>query len=237
MIKILINGAFGKMGSLAASTLQQQLDFDVVARCGKEDDLRAEISRHRPDIVLDLTVATCALNNLAIILEHGVHPVIGTSGLSEVALAPYVQWCQQKQLGAIIAPNFSLSAVMMMRFVSQAASYFTSAEIIEMHHLDKKDAPSGTAIKTAELLTQQGNFIKSDDSGSVRGTRHGAIAIHSVRMNGVLAKQQVLLGNTGETLTIEANTQDRGAYMPGIVLACRKVLQLNELVYGLENLL
>ena len=236
-ITILINGALGKMGALAVLTLQQQPDFNVVATCGRQDDLARQLAQYQPDIALDLTVADVALRNLALIVDAGVRPVIGTSGLSEAKIAQVQKICQQEQLGGIIAPNFSISAILMMRFAKMAAKYFESAEIIELHHRRKVDAPSGTAIKTAELLAQAGNFKAFTDVSSARGEGHAGIAIHSVRMDGVLAKQQVLLGNPGEMLTLEANAMDRSAYMPGVLLCCRQVMNLTELVYGMDNLI
>lgn len=235
VITVLVNGAFGKMGALAAATLKNQVDFQVVAECGRADDLALQLKRYRPDVVLDLTVASAALTNLALIIDAGCRPVIGTSGLNAARLAPYQQQCQQQRLGGIIAPNFSMAAMVMMRCVAMAAEHFSSVEIIEMHHAGKVDAPSGTAIKTAEIIHAHAPERPSTDLTTPRGTCVEGVMIHSVRMHGVLAKQQVLFGNSGEQLLIEAHTLDRQAYMPGVLFACRKVMHLTELVYGLEK--
>lgn len=223
VIKILVNGALGKMGRLAVQSLKAQADFNVVAECGRADNLAEQLKQHRPDVVLDLTLAAVAATNLAMIIEHGIRPVIGTSGLSQAMLEPYQQRCRETRLGGLIVPNFSMAAICMMRFATQAAQYFDSVEIIEAHHPAKHDAPSGTAIKTVDMLQAQGKFQ--------------SVPVHSVRMHGVLAKQQVLLGNPGDLLTLEANTSDRQAYMPGVLFACRRVIGLSELVYGLDRVL
>lgn len=236
-IRVLINGAFGKMGRLSVATLKQHQDFDVVAECGRHDGLAEQLKQHRPDVALDLTTADLALEHLTTIIAHGVRPVIGTSGLSQALLAPLQQQCQLAGLGGIIAPNFSIAAVLMMRFASLAAPYFQSAEIIEAHHPAKCDAPSGTAIKTAELLVRHGASAHKGESGAARGDSAHGVPIHSLRIEGVLAKQQVWLGNGGESLLIEANANDRQAFMPGVLLSCRKVMSLKRLVYGLEEML
>jgi 4-hydroxy-tetrahydrodipicolinate reductase len=235
-IRVLINGAFGKMGRLSTEALKQHPGFEVVAQCGRHDALAEQLTRHKPDVALDLTHAEVALEHLTTIIAHGVRPVIGTSGLNQSLLAPLQQQCQQIGLGGIIAPNFSIAAVLMMRFASQAVAYFQSAEIIEAHHPAKRDAPSGTAIKTAELLAQHGAVAQTHNVAA-RGDHTHGVPIHSLRIEGVLAKQQVWLGNSGESLLIEANANDRQAFMPGVLLSCHKVMSLNRLVYGLEGIL
>lgn len=237
-IRILINGAFGQMGRASVDMLKRHQDFEVVAECGRHDCLAEQLARHRPDVALDFTRADVALAHLTTIIEHGVRPVIGSSGLNQALLAPLQLQCQQAGLGGIVAPNFSIAALLMMRFAKQAAPYFQSAEIIEMHHPAKHDAPSATAIKTAELLTNHGYVAPASDSlAMARGDHTHGVAIHSLRLHGVLAKQQVILGNSGECLTLEANTLDRQAFMPGVLLGCHKVLTLSHLVYGLEEIL
>lgn len=239
-ISILVNGAFGKMGRLCVQTLRQHSDFSVVAECGRLDDLAIQLNKHRPDVVLDLTVASVALKNLVIIVAEGIRPIIGTSGLSEAKIEQAQKICQQQKLGGIVVPNFSIGAILLMRFAAQAAAYFDSAEIIEMHHPLKVDAPSGTAIKTAELLSANGHFSMPSPlagAAAARGDVHQGVAIHSLRMQGVLAKQQVLLGNPGEQLMLEHSVIDRSAYMPGVLLSCRKVMALDQLIYGLETLI
>lgn len=238
MIKILVNGAFGHMGRLSVAMLQQHSDFQVVAQCGRQDDLSQNIAHHRPDVVLDLTCSDAVETNLRLIVDHGCRPVIGTSGLSQEKVFAFQQQCRLQQIGGIVAPNFSLAAVLMMRCAAMAAPYFESVEIIETHHPGKRDAPSGTAMKTAELIHQHGQLPKlSGHLPPARGQTHADIQIHSLRMTGMLAKQQVLFSQAGESLTIECDTKDRQAFMPGVLFCCRKVMELSELVYGLEHLL
>jgi 4-hydroxy-tetrahydrodipicolinate reductase len=156
--------------------------------------------------------------NTETILKNNARPIIGTSGLREAQVQALKKIAQEKKIGGIIAPNFSLGALLMMRFAQEAAKYFSRAEIIEMHHPQKKDAPSGTAIRTAEMMGNQPH-------------------IHSVRLSGIVARQQVIFGSLGETLTIDHNTLSREAFIPGIKLACEKVMTVDDLIYGLDQLL
>ena len=240
--RILVNGAYGKMGVLACETLSRHSDVQLVARLGRHDDLAAAISTHEADVVLDLTSAASVFANSRTIINHNACPVIGTSGLSAEEINELQQLCQEKNLGGLIVPNFSIAAVLMMRFAAVAARYFPEVEIIEAHHPQKLDAPSGTAIKTADVIgcarvkEKQALQLKESVSGA-RGASCHDVPIHSLRLPGILARQDVIFGQEGETLTLTHNSIDRGAFMPGVMLACQRVVHLNTLYYGLEHIL
>lgn len=241
-IRIIVNGAKGKMGLAACEAIENHSDFDLVAALTREDNLRQSIANTKAQIVVDLTRADCVFDNSVAILESGAHAVIGTSGLTETQLAILANLCQENKVAAIIAPNFSLSAVLMMRFAAEAARFLPHVEIIEMHHQQKYDAPSGTALKTAEMIAANRCPDKPMPSShetitGVRGGQHQEIHIHSLRLPGVVARQDVIFGSLGETLTISHNSIDRQSFMPGIILCCQKVMQLDKLKYGLETIL
>jgi len=240
--RVIINGALGKMGSLACETIDNHPDFLLAAKLVRGDNLEAAIIDTKAQIVIDLTRADCAYKNALIIINQNVHPVIGTSGLLTDEIKHLEKLALDKKLGGIIAPNFSISAVLMMQFSAQAARYLTEVEIIETHHQQKYDAPSGTAIKTAEMIAAARIGIPDNTShqelikGS-RGGTHQGIKIHSLRLPGVVARQQVIFGNTGETLSIMHDSIDRVSFMPGVILCCQKVMSLDRLYYGLETIL
>ena len=244
-INVIINGAKGRMGQHAVRYLGETADINVIAQAGRSDDLATLIKQHQTDVVLDLTVAGAAFDNASIIIETGTRPVIGTTGLTHEQIIELTQRCAKQSLGGVIAPNFSISALLMMQFSSQAAKVLPYVEIVEYHHENKKDAPSGTATKTATMISQARNErgekpIDNTETQLYPGCRGGdcdGVAIHSVRMPGFLATQEVVLGNAGETLSIRHSSISRDAFMPGVALACRGVMTLNELVYGLEHLL
>lgn len=240
--KVIVNGAHGKMGVQACKTIEEHPDFTLVASLGRNDDLIDVISRTQAKIVIDLTRADCVYENCLTIINQGAHPVIGTSGLLEDQIQTLDQLCKEKNLGGIIVPNFSISAVLMMRFAADAARLLPDVEIIEAHHPQKLDAPSGTAIKTAELIAAARCMAKTklplkELLPGARGATHQDVNIHSLRLPGILARQQVIFGNLGETLTITHDTIDRSSFMPGLILACQRVQQLDKLYYGLEHLL
>jgi 4-hydroxy-tetrahydrodipicolinate reductase len=240
--RVIVNGAGGKMGSLTCETLQSHSEFKLVAQLGKKDNLSHVIRDTQAQIVVDLTRADSVYPNCLTIIQQGAHPVIGTSGLLPNQIQELTALCETKHLGGIIAPNFSISAVLMMIFAAKAAEYFSEVEIIEIHHQQKLDAPSGTALKTAEMIAAVRKKSKNQLNlkeliPGARGGTHCDINIHSLRLPGVLARQQVIFGNKGETLSIIDDSIDRSCFMPGIVLACQKVLELNTLIYGLEQIL
>lgn len=227
MLKIIINGANGKMGQVSSHFLAQQSDIKIVGALTRNDDLAHAIQKTQANIVIDFTAPDAVFDNTKKIINIGAHPIIGTTGLKDEQIKELKQLCANKKLGGIIAPNFSLGAILMMRFAKEASHHLKHAEIIEMHHQHKKDAPSGTALKTASLMNQKG----------VTGANTHDIPIHSVRLPGILAQQSVIFGEQGETFHIEHRAIDRSCYMPGLLLACRTVTQLTELIYGLENIL
>jgi 4-hydroxy-tetrahydrodipicolinate reductase len=230
------------MGVLACDAISQHHDFDLVARLGRHDDLSVEIASKKSDIVIDLTRADCVYNNAKAIINSGAHPVIGSSGLVDDEIKTLQDLCEQKKLGGIIAPNFSISAVLMMQFSAMAASLLPEVEIIESHHQQKLDAPSGTAMKTAEMIASARKKPKNklrlqEIVKGARGGEHKEVTIHSLRLPGVLARQEVIFGSQGETLSITHNSIDRASFMPGIILACQSVQKIDKLYYGLEYLL
>ncbi|WP_454784698.1 4-hydroxy-tetrahydrodipicolinate reductase [Legionella sp. WA2024007413] len=242
LTRVIVNGANGKMGSMACETLNNHNEFELVAQLGKEDNLAQAIKDTQAQIVVDLTRADCVYQNSLTIINHGAHPVIGTSGLLPHQIKELTAFCESRRLGGIIAPNFSISAVLMMIFAAKAAEYFPEVEIIEAHHQQKLDAPSGTALKTAEMIAAARKNPKNKLNlkeliPGARGGVHGEVNIHSLRLPGVIARQQVIFGSVGETLTITDDCIDRRSFMPGIILSCQKVLGLSTLIYGLEHLL
>ena len=230
------------MGTLACETIKHHPDFELVGALSREDDLSAAITKTKAQLVIDLTRADCVYANTLAIITHDAHPIIGTSGLMPEQIQQLKSMCDNKKLGGIIAPNFSISAVLMMKFAAYAAPYLSEVEIIEAHHPQKFDAPSGTAMKTAEMIaaTRKDSstaYLGHELIAGVRGGTHHGIKIHSLRLPGLMARQQVLFGNTGETLSIMHDSLDRASFMPGMILCCQKVDKLQTLYYGLEHLL
>lgn len=204
----------------------------------------SEIPDHAADIWLDFTTPSAVYSNVSYALGHGMRPLVGTSGLTDQQERILAQQAAAAGLGGIIAPNFGLSAVLLMKFARQAAAYFPDAEVIEMHHGDKKDAPSGTALATAGLLAQASDPEKrslySGQTETLPGARGGnfeGIHVHSIRLPGYLAHEEVLFGGPGEALTIRQDSFDRSSFMGGVKVALNAVMDLNQLVIGLENVL
>lgn len=241
-IRILVNGALGKMGQEAVKAIQQDVDLKLVGQTGKTDDLTAAIIQAQADVVVDFTNPLVAYKNALTILNAGSRLVLGTTGVTSEQVQELERICKQQHRGAVIAPNFSIGAVLMMQFAQQSARYYPDVEIIELHHPGKMDAPSGTALKTAEMIAQENKQhkiakpLKETIPGSRGASSHG-IPIHAVRLPGLVANQEIIFGGMGETLKICHNTIHREAFMPGVLLACRKVMKLDHLVYGLEKIL
>lgn len=263
-IKVAIAGARGRMGTTAIQAIEEANDAIVVAALDyKYDGLHvhnstvndqrhgipiytslAELAEHHaPDVLLDVTDPDAVFVNVQAAIELGIYPVVGTSGLTRSQLDEIAVLVESHQIGCIVAPNFSLGAVLMMKFSAQAARYLGDVEIIELHHDRKLDAPSGTAVKTAEMIQQyrpahiQGHPEEQVHIDGARGADVDGMKIHSVRLPGLLAHQQVLLGGEGELLTIRHDSFDRKSFMPGIMLAIREVMGRKELVYGLEHII
>lgn len=241
-IRVLVNGAAGRMGQTTIMAIRHNKDFELAGETNSKDNLKKCIQTTKAEIVIDFTNASAVFANAKKIIEAGAHPVIGTSGLLPEQITELQQSCSEKKLGGIIAPNFCMGVLLMMRFAQQAADYFSEVEIIEIHHDKKLDAPSGTALKTAELIAQARK--KNPSSKKIHETLPGSrgackeqIPIHALRLPGFLAKQEVIFGHLGGNLVITHETIDRNAFMPGVLLACRKVISLKKLIYGLETLL
>ena len=237
-LKIIVNGACGRMGSITCNTIESAEDMQLVGRANKNDNLDAMIKNLKPNIVIDFTTPNAVYNNCKIIIDNNVHPLVGTTGLDSTKISELQKRCDQQKLGGIIAPNFSLGAILMMKYAQDAARYFPDCEIIEMHHDKKIDAPSGTAIKTAELMGQSlSKKTESQPLDASRGEIHHGIPVHSIRLPGLFAHQSVMFGSLGEVLTIKHDAMTRASMMPGILLACRKLPALDRLIYGLENII
>jgi 4-hydroxy-tetrahydrodipicolinate reductase len=242
-IRILVNGASGKMGQLSVQTLSAHSDFDVVGKTGHQDDLAKAIKESRADVVLDFTTADVVLKNAEIILNAGVHPVIGTTGLIKEQIEALQAKAAKLKLGGLIVPNFSLGAVLVMKYAQAMAAYFPDVEIIEMHHPGKLDSPSGTAIYAAQKIAAQRKTKSSVSPNAreiipgARGASYENIPLHAIRLPGLVAHLKILFGGKGETVTLQHDTIDRQCFMPGVILACQKVIHLNTLLYGLETIL
>lgn len=242
-ISVIVNGAKGKMGAEAVIAINNDPALKLVAALGRGDNLAEAIKTTGADCVVDLTVPTAVYQNTKIIMENNAHPIIGTTGLTPEQIAELQEIAAAKKLGGLIAPNFSIGAVLMMQFAKQAAVFFPDVEIIELHHEKKKDAPSGTSIKTAEMIAENIDESRKQVidchellTGAL-GAKHKNIPIHSVRLPGFVAHQQVMFGGNNETLTIRHDSIHRKSFMPGIVLACKKVPALTQLVYGMDHVL
>ncbi|MBI2915160.1 MAG: 4-hydroxy-tetrahydrodipicolinate reductase [Firmicutes bacterium] len=225
--------ALGHLGSVAASDLAQEIDSK------------------RPDVLVDFTSPQSVVDNVHIAIERGVHAVVGTTGMSQSDIASIDTLCRRRGVGAVIAPNFAIGAVLMMRFAALAARFFPKAEVIELHHDQKKDAPSGTAIKTAEMIlaarrqagaagglslpVAPGDLLEKVPGA--RGASMEDIHLHSVRLPGLVAHQEVIMGLPGQILSIRHDSISRESFMPGVLLAIRRVRDFHQAIYGLEHLL
>jgi 4-hydroxy-tetrahydrodipicolinate reductase len=243
MIKVGVLGARGRMGAEVVKAVNEATDLELVAALDLGDSLDQLIT-NRAQVVIDFTTPDSVMANLESLISNGISAVVGTTGFddSRVAKVKALSTANPK-VGVLIAPNFAIGAVLMMEFAAKAAKYFESAEIIEMHHPNKVDAPSGTASRTAELMTQArkdaglGAMPDATNSGiaAARGGNVGDIPVHSIRLRGLIAHQEVLLGGLGETLTIRHDSLDRVGFMPGVLLGVRKVISNPGLTFGLEK--
>ena len=222
MITVAVIGALGSMGRYTVEAIRSDPALELVAALDRGDDVKAALMTLRPAVTVDFTAAGLGFEHGQLILEAGSCPVIGTSGFDYAMFEQLRELAAERGLGGVVAPNFSVGAVLMMKMAQLCAKHLGAAEIIELHHPQKKDAPSGTAKRTAELMA------------AVLGSEP---PIHSVRLPGYVAHQRVLFGGTGESLTIVHDSIDRSCFMPGVTLACRMAPQLDSLVFGLEHLL
>ncbi len=261
MIKLGVVGANGKMGSQVVNLAINNKDFELVCAIdmfgvGKqlsenvvvEDNLEESIKKHNPDVVVDFTQPSVIYENVKKYIKLGVKSVIGTTGLSKEQVEDIEKMSKDANVGVIIAPNFSIGAILMMKFAAEASKYFSNAEIIEYHHNQKKDAPSGTSIKTAQLMMKNNDNFKlgnCDEKETIKGARggefqedgKGKIQIHALRMPGFVASQQVVFGSDGQILKIHHDTINRECYMSGVEIAVKHIYKNNQFFYGLENIL
>ena len=240
-IRTALAGALGRMGSVIGPGLEATPGITLVARIEKGEDLAAMVRASRAEVVVDFTTPESAAANARAILEAGAHGVIGTTGLTEDDLHSLDARARAAKRGLLVAPNFAIGAVLMQRFAAEAARFFPRAEIVEMHHDGKRDAPSGTALRTAEAIADAGSGGGPgglNGSGlAARGAVHRAVHVHSIRLPGLVAHQEVLFGGTGECLTIRHDSLSRECFLPGVVLGVREVRSRVGLLRGLESLL
>ncbi len=248
MINIAVCGANGKMGQEVIKAVKNAEDMVLVARIDINDGEFATIKDAKDsvniDILVDFTQPKSIYENALYCLNNGINIVIGTTGLSDNQLEELKELSNRTKTGCFVAPNFSTGAVLMMKFAQIAAKYFDNAEIIELHHNQKKDAPSGTAVKTAAMMAEvnsnfaTGNCAETETIEGARGANsYNNIHIHSLRMPGFMASQEVIFGSNGQTLKIRHDSTDRECYMPGVMLAIRYVIEHKNFVYGLDNIL
>lgn len=261
-IKIVIVGALGKMGRETTRAVSQRNDMEIVglvdvAKAGTafaelvgtgpelqvEDDLDGVIGRGKPDVMIDFTNPQAVFNNVQVALAQGIASVVGTTGLNEVELAQLEELALANETGVAVIPNFAIGAVLMMKFAREVAQYLPDVEIIEIHHDQKMDAPSGTALKTAEMInSNRGDFAPKnihqfEKLAGSRGGNAGDIRIHSVRLPGFVAHQEVIFGGPGQSLTIRHDSYDRISFMPGVLMVVQKMSGIRGLVYGMDALL
>jgi 4-hydroxy-tetrahydrodipicolinate reductase len=233
------------MGAETVKAISASTDLQLVAEIDLGDSLE-QLTTSGAQVVVDFTHPDAVMKNLEFAINNGIHVVVGTTGFDDAKLNLVKSWLEKNpKVGAVIAPNFGLGAVLMMQFAAKAARYFESVEIVELHHPDKADAPSGTASRTADLITQARKSASrpampdktSSGLQGARGAKVGDVPIHSVRLRGLVAHQEVLLGDQGETLSIRHDSIDRTGFMPGVLLAVREVVKTPGLTFGLEHLM
>ncbi|HLR65119.1 MAG TPA: 4-hydroxy-tetrahydrodipicolinate reductase [Pseudogracilibacillus sp.] len=262
-IKVVLGGPRGQMGQEALAMMKDEANIDLVAcidhNTGDQtketiqakygvnlpvyNDLKVCLNEHEVDVYIDLTIPSVGYTYTKIALEHEVRAVVGTSGFTEEQINDLRKVSKENQVGCIIAPNFALGAILMMLFAKQAAKFFPDVEIIEKHHDNKVDAPSGTAVKTLQMIhevreeKQQGHPNEYESMEGARGASEGGVHVHSMRLPGLVAHQEVVFGSTSQLLTIKHDAFDRKAYMSGLKYAIEQVMNKKELIYGLEHVL
>ncbi|MFE0631973.1 4-hydroxy-tetrahydrodipicolinate reductase [Streptomyces sp. NPDC058864] len=242
-IRVGVIGARGRMGAEAVKAVEAADDLELVAAIGREDKLET-LAENEAQVAVELTTPGSVMGNLDFCLRHGIHAVVGTTGWTDERLDTLRGWLGQAQgTGVLIAPNFGIGAVLAMRFARQAARFFESAEIVELHHPDKVDAPSGTAVRTAQLIAdarREAGLGEQPDATATaldgaRGADVEGVPVHAVRLRGLVAHQEVLFGDAGEVLTIRHDSMNRGSFMPGVLLGVRRVVSTPGLTFGLEH--
>jgi len=243
MIKVGVLGARGRMGAEVVAAVEAAADCQLVAALDLGDSLDQLVSSGA-QVVVDFTTPDSVMANLEFLIAHKIHAVVGTTGFDDVRMAKLNALSSaHPEVGILIAPNFAIGAVLMMEFAAKAAKYFESAEIIELHHPNKVDAPSGTASRTAGLISaarKEASLPAMPDATSTsldgaRGALVGDVPVHSVRLRGLVAHQEVLFGGLGETLSIRHDSLDRAGFMPGVLLGIRSVTSRPGITFGLEH--
>lgn len=244
-IRIGVVGAQGKVGRAICAAAVAAPDLELVAEVSRNDSREALVAT-RTQVAVDFTHPDAVMRNLEFLIKHHIHAVVGTTGFDAARFEQVRGWlAKSPELGVLVAPNFAIGAVLCMRFARQAARFFDSVEVIELHHANKVDAPSGTAYHTAELISAaraQAGVVDAPDATTValdgaRGANVGGVRVHSVRLAGLVAHQEVLFGAQGETLTIRHDSTDRSSFVPGVLLGIRQVGRRPGLTIGLESLL
>jgi 4-hydroxy-tetrahydrodipicolinate reductase len=244
-LKVGVLGALGKVGSEVCKAVEAAEDMELVAAIDADDSIE-ELVSSGAQAVVDFTHPDVVMDNLEFCVSHGIHAVVGTTGFDDARLDRLRTWLEGSPgTGVLVAPNFSIGAVLMMRFAAEAAPFFESVEIVELHHPDKADAPSGTATRTARLVAaarREAGLGPVPDATSTglegaRGADVEGIHVHGLRVRGLVAHQEVLLGGLGETLTIRHDSMDRVSFTPGVLLGLRQIGSRPGLTVGLEELL
>ncbi|MFD0270706.1 4-hydroxy-tetrahydrodipicolinate reductase [Streptomyces sp. NPDC127106] len=244
-LRVAVLGAQGRIGSEAVRAVEAAEDMELVAALTRGDKLET-LAETGAQVVVELTTPASVMGNLDFCIRHGIHAVVGTTGWTEDRLGQLRGWLAgSPETGVLIAPNFSIGAVLTMKFAAQAARYFESVEVVELHHPNKVDAPSGTATRTAQLIAaaraEAGCAPQPDATATAldgaRGANVDGVPVHAIRLRGLLAHQEVLLGGEGETLTIRHDSLHHSSFMPGILLGVRRVVATPGLTFGLEHFL
>ncbi|MEU4134002.1 4-hydroxy-tetrahydrodipicolinate reductase [Streptomyces wuyuanensis] len=244
-LRVAVLGAKGRIGSEAVRAVEAADDMELVAALGRGDKLETLVETGA-QVAVELTTPASVMGNLDFCVRHGIHAVVGTTGWTDERLAHLrTSLAASPETGVLIAPNFSIGAVLTMKFAAQAARWFESVEVVELHHPNKADAPSGTATRTAQLIAEaraEAGCAPQPDAtvtalDGARGADVDGVPVHAVRLRGLLAHQEVLLGGEGETLTIRHDSLHHSSFMPGILLGVRRVVDTPGLTFGLENYL
>ncbi|MFI9719643.1 4-hydroxy-tetrahydrodipicolinate reductase [Streptomyces sp. NPDC052396] len=244
-LRVAVIGAKGRIGSEAVRAVEAAEDLELVAALGRGDKLEA-LTGAGAQVAVELTHPDSVMENLEFCVANGIHAVVGTTGWNEERLARLASWLDASpSTGVLIAPNFSIGAVLTMTFARQAARFFESVEVVELHHPNKADAPSGTATRTAQLIAaarREAGCAPQPDATTTaldgaRGADVDGVPVHAVRLRGLLAHQEVLFGDAGETLTIRHDSLHHSCFMPGILLGARRVVSTPGLTFGLEHFL
>lgn len=243
-IKVGVLGAQGRVGQAICAGVDAQSDLDLVAKIDRDNSLQLLVES-KAEVVVDFTTPDVVMDNLEFCLNNGIHAVVGTTGFTPERLAEVKQWCTQGQANCLIAPNFAISAVLTMQFAKQAARFFDSAEVVEYHHPNKLDAPSGTAIHTAEGIAaarREAQLPPMPDATTqsldgARGADVDGVKVHAVRMTGMVAHEEVIFGAQGQSLIIRQDSYDRMSFVPGVLVGIREIARHPGLVVGLENYL